>query len=173
VSRNIWQPWSSCVLQFFALFSSSSFFLILSLSLSLRRFWYERSPWCEYEMSQQKFGFFLHRTYLTKHNCNLEYLRLNGWLGQFVKKQVGTFPDIGTYHCQSHSEWPDWANFRQLVGCLLRAVLRKLHKYIKYFGYFFHSTSYVLILTKHGLGYILGDFFTYVVTLVSLLQLLR
>jgi hypothetical protein len=35
-------------------------------------------------------------------------------------------------------------------------------------GYFFHSTRYVLILTKHGLGYILGDFLqTHLVTMFT------
>jgi hypothetical protein len=30
----------------------------------------------------------------------------------------------------------------------------------KYCGHFFNSASYVLILTRHGLGYILGGIFT-------------
>jgi hypothetical protein len=32
--------------------------------------------------------------------------------------------------------------------------------YVNFLAYFFHSINYVLNLTKNGLGYTLGDFFT-------------
>jgi hypothetical protein len=56
--------------------------------------------------------------------------------------------------------WPDWANFRLLADCLLRAVAWKWQKKAKMLGNLFHGKSYVLMLTKNRLGYSLGDFFT-------------
>jgi hypothetical protein len=47
--------------------------------------------------------------------------------------------------------WPDWANFRLKVDCFLSAFL---------FARFSHRKRCLLILTKPGLGYSLGDFFT-------------
>jgi hypothetical protein len=58
--------------------------------------------------------------------------------------------------------WPDWDNFRPLDDCLLWTVFGKLQKFVVqnfWLLNIFHRTYYVLILTKYGLGYILGDFF--------------
>jgi hypothetical protein len=54
---------------------------------------------------------------------------------------------------------PDWANYRILGDCFLWEVLCK-NIAVVFFITRFHGKSYVLILTKTGLGYILGDFFT-------------
>jgi hypothetical protein len=40
------------------------------------------------------------------------------------------------------------------------AVFENYRSSTENLGHFFHRTSYVSILTRHGLGYILGDFFT-------------
>jgi hypothetical protein len=54
----------------------------------------------------------------------------------------------------------DWANFRLLGDCLLGAVFLTYRSSPHFWTTFFHCKSDVLILTKNGLGYILGDFFT-------------
>jgi hypothetical protein len=54
------------------------------------------------------------------------------------------------------SGWPDWANFRLLGGGLLCAAFWKLQKYPKLLGYLLQITIYAIILTKNGLGHILG-----------------
>jgi hypothetical protein len=60
----------------------------------------------------------------------------------------------------SAAGWPDWANFRPLGGCLLRAVFLKTTEVCSrhFWATFIHGSSYVLILQVNGLGYILGDF---------------
>jgi hypothetical protein len=55
---------------------------------------------------------------------------------------------------------PEWANFRPIGTCFLLAGYRKLHNKPKCLRYFLQGNFYVLILTKDGLGCILGDFFT-------------
>jgi hypothetical protein len=48
-----------------------------------------------------------------------------------------------------------------LGGCLFWAGFFKFTEEAQIIGLLFsHSKRYVLILTKHGLGYILGDLFT-------------
>jgi hypothetical protein len=37
--------------------------------------------------------------------------------------------------------------------------LIKISKYAKFSAYFFHFQGHVVILSKNGMGYILGDFF--------------
>jgi hypothetical protein len=54
---------------------------------------------------------------------------------------------------------PDWANYRILGDCFLWEVLCK-NIAVVFFITRFHGKSYVLILTKSGLGYVLGDFFS-------------
>jgi hypothetical protein len=51
------------------------------------------------------------------------------------------------------------AAFRTLGDCLLWSVFEKSQKWLKIFCHFFHGKLSILILTKNGLGYILGDFF--------------
>jgi hypothetical protein len=47
-------------------------------------------------------------------------------------------------------------------------IFSKITEEAQIIGPFFHSTIYALILTNHGLGYILGDFLqTHLVTLVT------
>jgi hypothetical protein len=53
--------------------------------------------------------------------------------------------------------WPDWANFRLLGDGLLWIVFWRGPNFR---ATFFHGKSCVLLLTKGGLGYILGYFFT-------------
>jgi hypothetical protein len=53
---------------------------------------------------------------------------------------------------------PDWVNFHLLGGCLLLGIFCK-RRCANHWATFSHSTRYVLIFRKHGLGYILGDFF--------------
>jgi hypothetical protein len=56
---------------------------------------------------------------------------------------------------------PDWANFSLLGDCYLWfGLVCKLLKQTNFYGFFFHGLRSVIILTKNGLGYILGDFFT-------------
>jgi hypothetical protein len=64
--------------------------------------------------------------------------------------------------------WPDWATtFRPLEVCLLWAVFFQLQKSANYWATFLHSKRDALILTKCGLGHILGDFLqTHLVTLL-------
>jgi hypothetical protein len=57
--------------------------------------------------------------------------------------------------------WPDWANFRLLGNYLLWVVFVKITEVAqKNWAIFFKGKSFVLIMTKNGLGYTLGDFFT-------------
>jgi hypothetical protein len=60
---------------------------------------------------------------------------------------------------QVRTGWPDWANFSPLGECFLWAVYKKIPEEPKFWATFFHGKSFVLLLAKHGLGYILGDFF--------------
>jgi hypothetical protein len=56
---------------------------------------------------------------------------------------------------------PDWTNFRPSGGCLLRAgFFRNYRSSAHYWTIFLHLISYIFILSKNGLGHILGDFFT-------------
>jgi hypothetical protein len=52
--------------------------------------------------------------------------------------------------------WPDWANFRPL-GNNLHSQFISFSKNI--WSNFFHVRRHVLVLTKSGMGYILGHFF--------------
>jgi hypothetical protein len=59
------------------------------------------------------------------------------------------------------SGWPDLASFHLLGGCLLLAAFWKITEVVHIFQLLFSTVKwYELILTKHGLGYVLGDFFT-------------
>jgi hypothetical protein len=46
-----------------------------------------------------------------------------------------------------------------LGDCLFWPGLGKLQKELEYWAPFFWGNIYILMLTKYGLGYILGDFF--------------
>jgi hypothetical protein len=60
--------------------------------------------------------------------------------------------------------WKGWPDIEWLFTF---AGFFKMTVVAEHFCYFFHSTSYVLIVTKHSLGYILGDFLlTHLVTMV-------
>jgi hypothetical protein len=55
------------------------------------------------------------------------------------------------------SGWPGWANFRILGDCFLWPNIKSSPKF---WATFFHGKSSTLVLTKNGLGHILGDFLT-------------
>jgi hypothetical protein len=57
------------------------------------------------------------------------------------------------------ANYQDWANFRLWVDCLLLVNFENQRSSKNNWATVFQSKSYVLILTKNGLGYILGDYF--------------
>jgi hypothetical protein len=57
------------------------------------------------------------------------------------------------------SGWPYWANIRLLGDCSLWSVLFDYRSIQNFWASLSHGKSYLSILTKNAVGYILGDFF--------------
>jgi hypothetical protein len=69
----------------------------------------------------------------------------------------------------SRAEWPDWAIFHLLGGCLLWAVFWKLQNLPKLLGHFFTRQKLCINFNKNWVGLHFGQLFlqTHLVTLVS------
>jgi hypothetical protein len=59
--------------------------------------------------------------------------------------------------CFLNSVWPDWANFRLMVNCLLWVVFWKLQKWPTFLVFFFPQFKLCINFDINVLGYILGD----------------
>jgi hypothetical protein len=62
-----------------------------------------------------------------------ENLRVKRFFPQY---ENSAYCQLSLLFLNLHTGWPDWVNFRLLGGCLLWAVLWKLHKKRKLLGYF-------------------------------------